>query len=852
MTVRRKIVLILIAFIALMFAAVFLLFRVVLQRNVDALETTRVRDAIERAVSALDNEASLLDRFTHDYAAWDDTYAFVLNPRPSFVESNLPVSAFTINHCDFMVFLDAAGGLVYQKGFDTEAGRKIPVPLELDVQLAPGGPLLRLKTPESSARGYLALSGEVFMVAARPILTSEEKGPIRGTLVTGRKIDQKYFDQLSTAVGLALTLKGPNAENSGTAPWGTGPDADRAIRFLDSRTVEGSALFPDLAGRPAFVLAFRQDRPIRSQFRRVQIYSLTVMAVFALAGFWLSLFTIDRLVTSRLGSISRILRETGRTGDLKNRVEVRGGDELAVLGRALNGLLDALHRQVAEIRAAEDEVKKSETKYRSLFEASTDAAFLETLDGRIIDCNPAALQLLGYTREEMLRLNVVDLLPPEDRPHFPEMAARLAGQGAAFFETANIAKRGERIPIEASLRLARIGETDFVVTFVHDLRQIRRHERIRQAVFNISEAASAAGDLGEIFRRIHEAVTDIIPTRNFYIALYDSEADRLSFPYFIDEVDEPPSPLPPGRGLTAYVLRHGEPLLAGSADIAALVRAGELDVGGTVPVVWLGVPLKTESAVIGVMAVQSYQTVRLFDDEEKAVFQFMSDQAAMAIERVRARERLQSSLLEKEALLREVHYRVKNNMQLISSMFNLQAGEISDPKAVDKLRESQARIRSMSLIHEKLYRSKDLARIGFADYIRSLAAHLFHFWRTEGSPISLETDLEELTLDINTAIPCGLIINEILSNALEHAFPGGRPGRIHIGLRAAAGNAYILDIRDDGIGLPDGVDPGRTETLGLQIIALLVRQLEGSLAIDRSAGTAYTIRFREIRYKPRI
>jgi PAS domain S-box-containing protein len=847
MTVRRKIALILIAFMALMFAAILLLFRVVLQKNVDFLEESRVWDNIARAANVLDNETVLLDRFTHDYSAWDEAYRFVQNPQPEFIKSNLPISAFTVNDCDFVVFINAAGKMVCQKSYDLQTGREIPIPAGMLPLLVPGSPLLRLAAENSSVRGYVTLPEGIYMVVSRPVLTSEEEGPIQGALVTGRKFDQRYVDRLSSIIRLPLVLKGPDA----AAPGGPS-GANRSVRFLDGHMAEGAIPFLDVSGKRAFALVFRQERTIRGQFLRVQNYSLIILALFALIGFWLSLFTVDRLITSRLGRISRSLKKTETTGDLTGRIEVHSTDELAVLGRAVNDMLDALNRQVSKIRAAEADVTKSEAKYHSLFEAATDAAFLETFDGRIIDCNPAACHLLGYTREEMLRLSVADLLPAEAKSQVADWSAAIAAAGSAFFETVNVAKDGEAIPIEVSVRQARIGDGDFAVTFVHDLRKRKRDEKIRKVLLQISEAACAAHDLGELSRLIHDAVTEIIPTRNFYIALYDAEVGLFSFPFFVDEFDPPPEPRPLGRGLADYVLRRGELLLASSSDIEALMRAGELEIGGTIPVAWLGAPLKTEAAVIGVMAVQSYQAARFFEGEEKAVFLFLSSQVAMAIDRVRARERLQESLQEKEALLREVHHRVKNNMQIISSMFNLQAGEISDPRAVDKIRQGQARIRSMALIHEKLYQSKDLARINFGDYIRSLASHIFLFWKVDGERIKLEMDLEDATLDINTAIPCGLILNELLSNALKHAFPDGRTGTVRLSLHREPGGGLSLSIGDDGVGLPLGIEPGRTNTLGLQIVGLLTRQLNGTLAIDRIAGTAFSIRFRELSYKSRI
>jgi two-component sensor histidine kinase len=265
----------------------------------------------------------------------------------------------------------------------------------------------------------------------------------------------------------------------------------------------------------------------------------------------------------------------------------------------------------------------------------------------------------------------------------------------------------------------------------------------------------------------------------------------------------------------------------------------------------LGVPLKTESAKIGVLAVQTYRTEARIGEEEKALLLFLSSQVAMAIERVRGRERIQTSLREKEALLREIHHRVKNNMQIISSLFNLQAGVITDPAALEGIRECQSRIRSMSLVHEKLYQSGNLAQIQFADYIQSLAVHLFHFWQVGADRIKLETDLDPVVLDINTAIPAGLIVNEMISNALEHAFPHGRRGTVRVELHSQGAEAHEISVRDDGVGLPEGFDTAAQETLGLQLIHMLAGQLDGTVRIVRQGGTRFTVTFKEPRLRPR-
>jgi len=212
-------------------------------------------------------------------------------------------------------------------------------------------------------------------------------------------------------------------------------------------------------------------------------------------------------------------------------------------------------------------------------------------------------------------------------------------------------------------------------------------------------------------------------------------------------------------------------------------------------------------------------------------------------ERRKAEDRLQASLREKEVLLQEIHHRVKNNMQVISSLLNLQSKHLTDPVAVEMFRECQHRIRTMALVHESLYKSSDLSKIEFGSYLRSLASHLLHFNEVDTRRIRLETALEEVYLDIQTAIPSGLIANELLSNAMKHAFPGKRSGTIELALRPLPEGSYLLSVKDDGIGFPEGIDARKTESLGLQIVSSLIDQVDGRLEILREKGTEFRIVF---------
>jgi len=210
---------------------------------------------------------------------------------------------------------------------------------------------------------------------------------------------------------------------------------------------------------------------------------------------------------------------------------------------------------------------------------------------------------------------------------------------------------------------------------------------------------------------------------------------------------------------------------------------------------------------------------------------------------LRARQaQLVQHLKERDVLLQEIHHRVKNNLQVISSLINMQMRKLEAGASRAALEECQTRVLAIALIHEKLYQSKDYAHIQFADYARSLAANVFHTLGISQSAITLELAIEPIPLSIDRAIPCGLLINELITNALKHAFPGDRSGTVRVSL-ARAGDLLRLEVRDNGVGLPDTWDAYTASSMGLQLIVTLTEQLGGTLAVDGHGGASFQVRF---------
>ncbi len=271
----------------------------------------------------------------------------------------------------------------------------------------------------------------------------------------------------------------------------------------------------------------------------------------------------------------------------------------------------------------------------------------------------------------------------------------------------------------------------------------------------------------------------------------------------------------------------------------------------------LSIPLIVGQELVGLYFLGQKSSGDVYSREEVRILHILGQQTAVALEHARLHEQAQqelaerrraeaqikASLSEKELLLKEIHHRVKNNLQVISSLLYLQSRQIQDEETLSMFLESQHRIRSMALVHERLYQTEDLGRVDAADYVRTLVSQLFHSYQVSASRVQLAVQVDDIALDIDTAIPCGLIISELVSNALKHAFPDGRKGKVSVEMRMVADGQIYVAVGDDGVGFPRDLTLGEMRSLGLQLVRTLVNQIEGKLELDRSHGTRFEIAF---------
>ncbi|MBN2389664.1 MAG: PAS domain S-box protein [Anaerolineae bacterium] len=563
-------------------------------------------------------------------------------------------------------------------------------------------------------------------------------------------------------------------------------------------------------------------------------------------------------------------------------------------------------RDITARTQAELEVRERHRHLEAVWGAVPDAIVVLNVRQCIVEWNAGAEGLFGYSRREVLGRKLSPLVNAAEKPAEAEALLQKiwAGELVRSVETVCAHKSGHLIdlvfagaPVVVDDRLvgAVIVYTDItqrkrieedIRTLNEELEarvaartaelaalnqqladEVQKHEQAEAlllqrnrellALQSAAAATSSSLDLSFLLDTVTWEMTNLLQSSGCIIFELDQEGNRIVgvADYEVslggDAAHTTPQPL------SDYPLRQGvlneryaAQISFSTADVAEQAFMTRRDIKSQ-----LLLPMVFQGRVVGLVIVTQNEHERVFSDREISLGQLLANQAAIAVENARLYERaheeiaeraqveakIKASLKEKEILLQEIHHRVKNNLQVISSLLNLQSQGIQDEKILEIFQESQDRIRSMALIHERLYRSSDLARVDFAEYIRNLASSLVHSYRSRA--VRLDLQATDIYLSIDDAVPCGLIVNELISNALKHAFVDGREGEICVMMQQLADQQVKLVVRDNGVGLPSDVDYMNTGSLGLQLVTMLVQQLGGTIEIRNNAGAEFEIMF---------
>jgi PAS domain S-box-containing protein len=549
----------------------------------------------------------------------------------------------------------------------------------------------------------------------------------------------------------------------------------------------------------------------------------------------------------------------------------------------------AICRDLTQHKQTQEALRESEQRFRTVFEFAPIGITLTDIQGKLFASNRAFQELIGYTKEELQNQPFIQFTHPDERDtSFTLFQELLAGQRTGVFREKRYCRKDGCIvwgkvavsavcePVQRWRQAPGFippdereevnppstihhppshdanGAFQYAIAMIQDITAQKQaqlelqnaHEQLEKRVTERTaelEQANALLQQEMVERsRVQEALQ---AQKDFLQAVLDST------PNLIWVKDREDKIVLANRALADFfettvedLLGKTNPELHANAADAEHCIAQDREVLNTLREKFI--PEEALPTPCG--KVRWFQTIKkpIFSTEGQVnqVLGVSTDITACK----QAETQIKESLREKEILLQEIHHRVKNNLQVISSLLDLQSQYIDDSAMLEVFRESHNRVRSMALIHEQLYQSKDCARINFSEYITLLTHDLFRSYGVKAGQITLELEIEEISLNINTAIPCGLIINELVSNALKHAFPEERDGIIKVALHSDANNQQTLKVTDNGIGFPEHSEFRATKSLGLQLVNVLANQLEGTLELDRRLGTGFKITFSEL------
>jgi PAS domain S-box-containing protein len=488
---------------------------------------------------------------------------------------------------------------------------------------------------------------------------------------------------------------------------------------------------------------------------------------------------------------------------------IRKSIDLSDIMRQLEDKNYNLELSRADLEKTLAALQESEERYRVVAENALVGITTADKQENLTFSNPAFAEMLGYSREEIVQLNLSQLAGRDEFAKFRRQTKLRAKGLSNCYESRLIHKDGSfrSVLISASPIKRADGSYEATLAVVNDITERKRaEEALTESEEKFRNFVETSADLVFLLDRTGciQYVSPMVKN------LYGYSAGELIGKHL--NTTTPLKEVPKALKALKTVL-DGKSLR--NFEVNQKTKNGKI-----VPMEVNALPVEKHGKIVGLQGIMRDIT-----------------------ERKHMEEQIRKSLKEKEVLLKEIHHRVKNNMQIISSLLNLQEPYIKDKSVRAAFRESRNRIRSMSLIHEKMYQSEDLEKVDIREYIESLTNDLFITYDVSPEIISLENNVDDIYLKLDTAIPCCLLINELVSNSLKHGFPKGKSGEIIIDFSSEKGK-YCLRIKDSGVGFPEGFDYRKTDTLGFQLVPMFVKKLHGTMEIGSRGGAEIRIRFK--------
>lgn len=511
----------------------------------------------------------------------------------------------------------------------------------------------------------------------------------------------------------------------------------------------------------------------------------------------------ERFYNSEIDSFEVDVRAKSKNDSQKfvkiygSKIELKG--QLAIIGVVID--------QTKQMEV-QNKLNQSIHSYRDLFNSIGDAIYIHDENGKFAEVNKTAEEIFGYTREELIGNDPMMFAAPgkvNEKKTYEYIKNSLNGQRQRF-EWWAVRKNGEVFPIEVTLTPGKYFGKNAVIAIARDIstqhyqqKELRQNEELFRQLFQNAPVGIAMLDSQNEVQMVNRSFEEI-------------------FEYNIDEIkgvniDERIAPVQ-----DLDIARK----LSNSTETFEVTGVRRKKDGNSVDVLIYGVPVKVDGKTIAIFGIY----VDITDQKE-------------------AESNLKNSLKEKEVLLAEIHHRVKNNLAVITGLLELQSHSTENSDVRDALKDSQMRINTMALIHEKLYQNETLSSIDFSRYIRELVDVIDKSHRNSSRPIKIGLDLDEIEFTITQAIPCGLMLNEILTNCYKHAFSKDfiKDSSIQISLKLGENDQVTLQVKDNGAGLPDDFDKLGKFSLGLTLIKTLSRQIDADMSVNGESGTSYQFIF---------